>query len=325
MQWYDYDINPDNKYVTSFQGVGTDTPHYAYDVETPFHTPLNAILPGTVVKADYAPWGGEIFIKPDNTSYPEYYFYHPDLIEVNTGDHVNAGQEIALSGGELAGYPGALHPSSSAFSTGPHTHVGWFSGYITPSETGETIPYGPDPVNLIAAAKGNASASSNLNLLSSSSSSGSSGDCDITKLGPVGYIQCLWNNATSSVGNTANGVVNSASQAATTTILSFLSTTIGPFLLRLGIGGIGIASIVIGLKEIANALDLDSSPGAGAAGKKQPGAAGKSAGTPGAGAAGKKQPGAAGKSAGTPGAAGKKQPGAGTAGKSAAVAEEAML
>lgn len=152
--WFDDPINAGNKYATTYQGPNTDTPHYAYDVETPFHTPITAPMAGKVIKADYQAWGGEIFVQPDNHNLPEYYFYHPDRLEVSAGQHVNAGQEIALSGGENPGYPGAEHPASLPYSTGPHTHVGWFSNWITPPETGMTIPYGPDPANLLAAAQG---------------------------------------------------------------------------------------------------------------------------------------------------------------------------
>lgn len=157
--WFDDPINPGNKYQLSYLGPGTDTPHPAYDLETPFHTPLTAPLAGKVVKSDYQAWGGEIFIQPDNKSFPEYYFYHPDVLEVSAGQHVNAGQEIALSGGENAGYPGAQHPASTEYSTGPHTHLGWFTSWETPPQTGMTIPYGPDPANLLEFAQGSGSGS----------------------------------------------------------------------------------------------------------------------------------------------------------------------
>lgn len=119
----------------------------ANDIATPFHTPITALLPGTVVQADYQSWGGEIFIKPDDARYPEYYIYHPDLLETSVGQHVQAGQEIALSGGENPGYPGALHPSTPDMSSGPHTHVGWFTGWrSTPIGT---RPFGPDITGFI--------------------------------------------------------------------------------------------------------------------------------------------------------------------------------
>lgn len=147
--WYLYPIT--HGYETQYEGPGTDTPHYADDIGVPFHTPLTAILPGTIERADYQPWGGEIFIKPDNTAYPEYYYYHTDLNEVSAGQHVGSGQEIALSGGQTSG---GLHPVTDGESTGAHLHMGWKTKYVTPPETGVTIPYGPDPSNLLAMAKG---------------------------------------------------------------------------------------------------------------------------------------------------------------------------
>jgi murein DD-endopeptidase MepM/ murein hydrolase activator NlpD len=165
--WYDDPINAGNKYQTSYLGPGTDTPHYAYDIETPFHTPLTAPLAGTVEKSDYQAWGGEIFIKPDNSAYPEYYFYHPDELLVQTGQHINAGQEVALSGGENPGYPGGQHPADPQYSSGPHTHLGWFTQWVTPPQTGETIPYGPDPANLLAMASGTGTGSAGFQVPSS--------------------------------------------------------------------------------------------------------------------------------------------------------------
>lgn len=144
--WTSYPVT--NGYITSYQGPGTDTPHYALDIATPFHTPLTALKSGTVVQEDYAAWGGELFIKPDDGS-TEYYYYHPDQIEVVTGQHVTAGQEVALSGGENPGFPGALHPAQAQYSSGPHTHVGYFTGWVNSPDHG-TIPYGPDPSSLIS-------------------------------------------------------------------------------------------------------------------------------------------------------------------------------
>lgn len=150
--WYDYPVT--HGYITSYEGPNTDSPHYAEDIGTPFHTRLTAPTSGTVKVADYQQWGGEIFVQPDDRSLPEWYMYHPDEIEVHAGQHVNAGQEIALSGGENPGYPGSEHPAQPQWSSGPHTHVGWFTRWITPTETGQTIPFGPDPTNLLQMAHG---------------------------------------------------------------------------------------------------------------------------------------------------------------------------
>lgn len=147
--WYEY---PDGHgYITSYEGPHTDTPHYAEDLQTPFHTSLTAPTSGTVKVADYQGWGGEIFVQPDNAALPEWYMYHPDEVDVHVGQHVNAGQFIGLSGGENPGYPGAEHPASIDWSSGPHTHVGWFTKW-TDTPIG-TRPYGPPPDDLIQMAK----------------------------------------------------------------------------------------------------------------------------------------------------------------------------
>lgn len=149
MQWYQYPILQLNQYKTSYLGPGTDTPHYADDLETPWHTPITAPLAGTVLQADCAAWGGEVFVQPDDKRYHRYYFYHPDVVEVKRGQHVNAGQEIALSGGQNSG---GTCPAQPKYSTGLHTHAGEQyedKPWITPLETGSTIPYGPDITPLL--------------------------------------------------------------------------------------------------------------------------------------------------------------------------------
>jgi hypothetical protein len=143
--WWEFPIS--HGYITNYQGAGTDTPHYADDIATPFHTVLTAPTSGTVLRADYQSWGGEIFVQPDDKSLPQWYMYHPDEVEVHAGQHVAAGQAIALSGGENPGYPGAEHPADPMWSTGPHTHVGWWTEWINTPDG--VRPYGPDPANLI--------------------------------------------------------------------------------------------------------------------------------------------------------------------------------
>lgn len=143
--WYSYPVT--HGYITTYQGVGTDTPHYAEDLGAPFHTPFFFLEPGTIQKADYQSWGGEVFLKPDSGG-PQEYVYHLDEIDVSQGQHVNAGQLVGLSGGQTSG---GSHPTSSQWSTGPHIHFGEFTEY-TNSPEGE-IPYGPNPGSLIASAQ----------------------------------------------------------------------------------------------------------------------------------------------------------------------------
>ena len=118
----------------------SDCPHYADDIGTPFHTQVTALFSGVVVsqKTGLA-WGTEIFIMPDDRSLPEYYYYHLDILETRTGEHVTAGQVIGLSGGQNSG---GSNPTTPEFSSGPHTHVGFFTHWVlTPIGV---RPYGPD-------------------------------------------------------------------------------------------------------------------------------------------------------------------------------------
>lgn len=133
--WYQYPIT--HGYYSDYDPRIADTPHQAVDIGTPFHTPITAFKSGKVVQADYAPWGGEVFIQPDDGS-TEYYFYHFDENDVVQGQHVIAGQTLGLSGGQNSG---GKHPISTQWSTGPHTHVGFFTGWeATPIGTRSVGP-----------------------------------------------------------------------------------------------------------------------------------------------------------------------------------------
>lgn len=223
--WATYPVT--HGYITSYEGPGTDTPHFAEDLGTPFHTPITAILPGTVKVADYQGWGGEIFIQPDDKSYPEYYYYHPDRLEVSPGQHVNAGQEIALSGGENPGYPGAEHPALPEWSSGPHTHVGWFEKWqVTPIGT---RPYGPDPSNLIGMAKGN-------------------GGTISPPPGGSTLLDSQFGLSNPSTGNSTPIVGG---------LIDWINANAGPFMMRVGVGVAGLAMAWIGLREITGALGTE--------------------------------------------------------------------
>jgi len=145
--WLNYPVG--HGYITNYQGPGTDTPHFADDVETPFHTPVTALLAGTVTQEDAASWSGqpggiEVWIQPDDPQYPQYYYYHLDTADVFKGQHVQAGQELGLSGGQNQG---GNTPVSPMWSSGPHTHVGFFSSWASTPEG--TRPYGPDITSLL--------------------------------------------------------------------------------------------------------------------------------------------------------------------------------
>ncbi len=139
--WFMYPIT--HGYYPNYDPKIADTPHYAVDIATPMDTPITAIKSGKVVQADYAAWGGEVFIRPDDGS-TEYYYYHFDQNKVSAGQHVNAGDLVGLSGGQTSG---GLHPVTDGESTGAHTHVGEFTSFAnTPIGT---RPMGPDITSTI--------------------------------------------------------------------------------------------------------------------------------------------------------------------------------
>jgi Sec-independent protein translocase protein TatA len=223
-------------YIDHYEAGVFDTPHFAVDIGTPFHSQITALLPGTIVKEDFQPWGGEMFIKPDDTSKPEYYYFHLDDFNIGPNQHVNAGDVIGLSGGQTSG---GDHPVTDGESTGPHTHVGWFDGYVTPSETGFTIPHGPDITPLINQVNAHGISSGGLINVSA-----------IVQPDPYpgGAINPLnWPNEIQTSSQNANAQVASD-------IVNWVNTKIGPFLLRVAVGSVGIGLIFFGAREVADSL-----------------------------------------------------------------------
>jgi len=231
-------------YIDHYDSSQPDTPHFAVDIGTPFHTQLTALLPGTVVKEDFQAWGGEIFIKPDDTSKPEYYYFHLDDFNVGPNAHVTAGDVIGLSGGQTAG---GDHPvqntASTIYSTGPHTHVGWFDGYTTPPQTGYTIPHGPDITPLLQQVQAHGIGSGRaVNVQPSAHPDPYPGG----SLNPM--------NWPSEAQNTAQDAANNAGATIAADIANWINAKAGPFLLRIAVGSVGIGLIYLGTREVIDAL-----------------------------------------------------------------------
>jgi murein DD-endopeptidase MepM/ murein hydrolase activator NlpD len=121
-----------NNYREIYSGI--TYPVNGDDIPVPFHTPITAIFGGVISNEYVDASGATAIIKADNPSdlkgVPYYYYAHLDTFNVSTGQHVNPGDVIGLSGGQLSG---GQHPASKQFSTGPHIMIG-------ESKTG-TIPY----------------------------------------------------------------------------------------------------------------------------------------------------------------------------------------
>lgn len=130
MAWYN--TQDWNNYRDQYAGI--TYPVNGDDIPVPFHTPITAIFPGTIYNEYVDASGATAIIQADNPTdlkgVPYYYYAHLDTFNVSTGQHVNPGDVVGLSGGQLTG---GQHPASTQFSTGPHIMLG-------ESKTG-TIPY----------------------------------------------------------------------------------------------------------------------------------------------------------------------------------------
>ena len=63
--WFRYPVT--HGYYPNYVAGVADTPHWAIDYAVPMDTPVSFLESGTIVKADYRAWGGEVFEKPDKT------------------------------------------------------------------------------------------------------------------------------------------------------------------------------------------------------------------------------------------------------------------
>ncbi len=168
--WYKYPILQSNDYATIYKGPGTDTPHFAADVQTPEGTDITSLFGGKVTQAGCRPWGGEAFVNtidPTNINNPngiDFYVYHLEEVDVKAGDTIKPGTKLGVSGGEQRG----KCPTNPRYSTGAHSHVGFFDPNFSGKSPapgnynvshgiahtpGGNINYGPDVTPYIQTAK----------------------------------------------------------------------------------------------------------------------------------------------------------------------------
>src|SRR4030095_4650959 len=118
-EWYNY--QEWNNYRQSYGNMLIN----GDDIAVPYNTPITALFSGTVVKQYYDASGGVLMIRPDDINQTRgvqnYYYAHLDSTPLAVGAHVQAGQEIGRSGGQLQG---GQHPASPQWSTGPHIMLG---------------------------------------------------------------------------------------------------------------------------------------------------------------------------------------------------------
>jgi murein DD-endopeptidase MepM/ murein hydrolase activator NlpD len=107
------------------QGFGANGER-GVDLGVSYGTPITSLESGAVSEASCGhPWGCEVGV---STSLPGVgnvieYFLHLDALNVAPGQQVKAGQQVGISGGQLAG---GNWPNSPNVSTGPHVEVGFF-------------------------------------------------------------------------------------------------------------------------------------------------------------------------------------------------------
>lgn len=124
-QWF-------NDTVSQGHGVNGET---GIDIATPNDTPISAIFGGKVVKADWQPYGGEVFLAVPGSNVLEG-FIHLDNINVALGDTIKPGQNIGTSGGGVGDNlvkNGRVQPATSQadwgnYSSGYHTEYDLFQG-----------------------------------------------------------------------------------------------------------------------------------------------------------------------------------------------------
>lgn len=125
-QWWRYP-------VSQAHGVAGET---GVDLETPFHTPITAILGGKVTRIlGGVGWQQEIDIATSYLGKPATETYlHIDVPQVTAGETIQPGQQIGLSGGETFDQAqhlsGAQSPDSPVHSSGPHVEFNLFQGSV---------------------------------------------------------------------------------------------------------------------------------------------------------------------------------------------------
>lgn len=122
-----------------FQGDAQGQEH-GVDLGVDYHTPIGSPWSGTVTNITTGGWGQEVDFRLDNPigGQPQASIVHFDTVQVQVGQHVNPGDLLGQSGGQL-GY--GVHPAVEPFSSGPHVEVDLWSGTPWQSSSIDPTPY----------------------------------------------------------------------------------------------------------------------------------------------------------------------------------------
>jgi hypothetical protein len=187
--WYDFGISR-----------GHSGGEHGVDLGTPLNTPMTAVFSGVITDISGFPssgrgtsptgWGGQVTWKLDNPQpahgAPYEYVIHLNAINPNlkVGSHLNSGDLVGWTGGEIPGQPETPAPSGGfridnpTYSTGAHTEIGL--AYGPQFGTGQGYD-NPDPTFMIAMAQGEHLAYGTGNL-GSGTSNGTTGTSDFSNL-----------------------------------------------------------------------------------------------------------------------------------------------
>lgn len=94
-------------------GIRGQTFHYGVDLKAPEGTPIGAWFSGTVIEEGYS-YGSGNYIWLDHGSGVKTFYCHLSRIDVERGQRVTQGTQIALSG------------NTGKYTTGPHLHMGLY-------------------------------------------------------------------------------------------------------------------------------------------------------------------------------------------------------
>lgn len=144
--WYSYNML--RGFLWSLQNL---IGHSGYDFAAPCGTSITAPVSGTIVTSGEYPWGGQLDLQPDSSDQIPGYtdniiltWLHSSREDVSAGQHVDAGQQLGLSG---------QPPPGGRFGSGCHIHFEITNGskppysrdYNPEQPTKDSYPLNPVP------------------------------------------------------------------------------------------------------------------------------------------------------------------------------------
>lgn len=226
------------KSFTQTQGYGVNN-EYGVDLGTPYHTSVPAMYAGKVLWAGQTNWGSDLgssggLVAIDtmvNGVRQVFYVMHLDTVNVKAGDTVNIGDTLGLSGGQTTG--GSM-PTSSQYSTGPHTEMGFNANALLNSGNVKvgTLTAGFNPVADLT----------NVSYIAASGAGGGNNPGGTTPGSPSGFDPTGISGLTSAITNMPANLLNTMTssdviQRGTLIFIALIIVLIGVLVLFFSSGG----------------------------------------------------------------------------------------